>query len=250
MWTRLISRFAPTEEDDLTVNWIELFTTCREFFRAHQLMEWAEAIPPQPPQDLDLDPGVRTARESGFREAFVFPPFSIQMQTLDRLVEATARKPTARLPDNQQYSGDVFLADTWTKTANGKVLQRDDHLVGRTENPYLLLYNPNPIAKVWGRTGRQIVDFFADKYWNGLTIPEYFVLQRTRAEKWGDHRFFDDPGEGHVMHWLWLIDSMTATECSVAMTGARCVNVQACPVGNREARRAAIASMVFPLESV
>jgi hypothetical protein len=171
------------------------------------------------------------------------------MQALERLIDETARKPAPSLLDNQQYSGDVFLADTWTKTANGKVLQRLDNLSGREDYPYLLLYDPNPVARVWGRTGLQIADYFQEKYWNGLTVPEYFVLQRLHAEKWGDHRFFDEPPEGQPTHWLWLIDSMTQAECSVVVTGSRGINLQACPAGNREARRAAIASMVFPLES-
>jgi len=230
------------------MDWQQLFIRSRSFYIDHGLSEWAHAIPNAVPGDLDEDPGLHAALKVGFRAGFLFPPFTLQMQTLGRLIDETARKPATGLPDTQQYSGDVFLADMWTKTANGKVLQRANDLSGRETNPYLFLYAPNPCAKVWGRTGQQIAEFFQAKYWNGLTVPEYFVLQRVHAERWGDHRFFDEALEGTPMHWLWLIDSMTATDCSVAMSGSRQINVQACPVGHREARRAAIAGMVFPLE--
>lgn len=231
------------------MDWANLFETSLRFYREHHLTDWAEAVPREPPADFSEDPGVHTALDLGFRAGFVFPPFPLQMQNLDRLIEETARKPAAQIPDDHQYGGDVFLADAWTKTPTGKVLQRQKDLGGREAHPYVLLYDPNPIAKAWGRTGKQIAEYFQEKYWNGLTVPEYFVLQRVHAEKWGDHRFFDRPEEGTPMHWLWLIDSMTASACTVVLTGSRGVNVQACPVGNREARRAAIAGMVFPLET-
>ncbi|MCI0637617.1 MAG: hypothetical protein L0Y72_08180 [Gemmataceae bacterium] len=193
------------------------------------------------------DDALAMAGKQGFSRGFAFPDFALQMATLDRLVEETARKPAPAVPDNQQYSTDPFLADTWTKTANGKVLQRNEDLAGREEVPYFLFFNPNPVASAWGKTGKQIRELFDLKGWQGLTVPEYFVLQRYFCELFGDHRFFETSDTPHLGHMLWLIDSMMGNECSVVKARAQGMNVQAAPTNNRDSRRGAVAGMVVPM---
>ncbi len=175
------------------------------------------------------------AHKAGFTLAFAFPPFERQLRDLDSLIEATARRPATQLPDSEQYSGEVFLADEWTRTANGKALQRTDDLGPRTDGPYLYLFSPAPFATAWGRTGRQIEELFHGKGWQGLTVPEYFVLQRFFSERFRDHRFFEQAQDDRSAHSLWLIDSMTATDCSVVVGGPRGINLQACKTNNRDA---------------
>ena len=41
------------------------------------------------------------------------------------------------------------------------------------------------------------------------------VLQRYFAEKYGDHRFYEETEETNPTYWLWLVDSMTETACTV-----------------------------------
>jgi hypothetical protein len=82
-----------------------------------------------------------------------------------------------------------------------------------------------------------------------LTVYEYLVLQRVFAEMYGDHRFFSEP-EDPSSHWLWLIDSMNETDCSVALGNARGINIQATGIGNRDSKRAAIAGVIVPLVDV
>ena len=102
----------------------------RRFYRDHNLADWERAVPP----DARLSPGqdatLRQAEKAGFTRGFAFPPFDLQRAQLDRLIDETARKP-APLPDTQQYA-EPFLSDEWSKTPNGRVLQRTDDLGPRT----------------------------------------------------------------------------------------------------------------------
>ncbi len=172
------------------------------------------------------------------------------METLDDLIEQTVRKPAPGLADNQQYAFELVLSDTWSKEPNGKILQRTDDLGARLAGPYYLFFSPKPVHNAWGRTGKQIGEMFQAKDWQGLTVPEYFVLQRYFAEKYGDHRFYEEAADTNPTHWLWLVDSMTETACMVVMGKARGLNLQACPVGNRDSRCAAIAGRVVAMEAV
>jgi hypothetical protein len=217
----------------------------RRFYAGHNLADWAEALPAA----AALTDADRTALEQaakhGFTAAFAFPPFALQVETLERLIDETARKP-APIPDNQQYR-EPFLADDWSKTANGKVLQRTDDLGGREWGPYLYLCSPNPIQKCWGLTGKQIREQFRAKDWRGLTVPEYLILQRYFCEKYGDHRFFEKPEDDLGAHWIWLVDSMDDKNCSVALGSNRGINIQATGINNRERKRAAIGGLIVPL---
>jgi hypothetical protein len=220
------------------------FKHSRTFYREHQLADWAEALPSALP-DLAAE-DLQQAAKAGFTRAFAFPPFSLQMASLDRLIEEMARKPAPNLPDNQQYR-EPFLADTWSKTPNGKVLQRADNLEPRTDGPYLLLASPEPCKTAWGRTGKQIVELFQTKSWQGLTVPEYLVLQRYYCELFRDHRFFDTPQDETPAHWLWLVDSLIENEMTVVYGSPRGLNLQACKISNRDSRRAALATQVLAL---
>lgn len=217
----------------------------RRFLADHGLRDWAMAIPRQPAPARDVENLLEQAQRSGFHEGFAFPPFALQWATFDRLVDGCARQPTPQLPDNQQYR-EPFLADNWTRVANGKVLQRTDELGERTAAPYVLLLGGRPLTNCWGKTGKQIGEQFHAKSWHGLTVPEYLVVQRVLAERFGDHRFFADP-EDPTGHWLWLIDSMTADECAVAFGSGRGINIQATSVNNRESKRAGVAGVIVPL---
>jgi hypothetical protein len=225
----------------------EAVKASRRFYREHELLDWARAVPKAATAVPSHDSAWEHAQKAGFTCAFAFPPFGLQLEQLDGLVEATARRPAVQLPDSQQYSGDVFLADTWTRTANGRVLQRSDDLGSRADGPYLYLFSPVPYATAWGRTGRQIQELFHAKGWQGLTVPEYFVLQRHSTERFGDHRFFATAEEDRAAHSLWLIDSMNASDCSVVVGNPRGINLQACKATNRDARRATVAGIVVPL---
>ena len=216
----------------------------RRFYRDHGLAEWADAIPRQPAPAFDVETLLDQAVRSGFVEGIAFPPFAIQMAGFDRVVDGCARQPALGLPDSQQYR-EPFLADNWSREANGRIVQRTTDL-GDRDRPYVYLFASKFLVNCWGKTGKQIAEQFQAKGWHGLTVPEYLVVQRGRAERFADHRFVEEPEEP-ASHWLWLIDSMNETDCSVAFGSARGINIQATGVGNRESKRGAIAGVVVPL---
>lgn len=223
----------------------EVVKASRRFYRDHGLADWARAIPKAaaPVHDSAL----AQAEKAGFTLALAFPPFAQQLAQMDPLIEATARRPAAQVLDSEQYSGEVSLSDEWSKAPNGKILQRIDDLGARTGGPYLYLFSPAPYPTAWGRTGRQIEELFHARDWHGLTVPEYFVLQRYFCEQHGDHRFFAAPEGDRGTHSLWLIDSMDAANCSVVAAGPRGIDVRACSANNRDARRATVAGLLVPL---
>jgi hypothetical protein len=223
-----------------------LVRECRRFYRDHDLLELAKGIPKSamiPEESARLLP---MAEREGFTAAFVFPRFRRQMEHLDRIIEAMARRPAAGIPDNQQYR-EPFIADTMAKEPNGKVLQRDNDLGPRQDGPYLYLYSPDPHPSARGKTARQIGEYFQARGWQGLTTPEYLILQRYLCEKHRDHRFHDH-GEAPERHWMWLIDSMNEADCAIAMADVRGINIQAAPAGNRDSKRTVIAGLVIPLK--
>ena len=217
----------------------------RRFYVQHNLADWADALPATISLTPDESSVVAQAAERGFTRAFILPPFDVQMAALDRLIDETARKP-APIPDNQQYL-EPFLADHWTKTANGRIFQQTDDPGPRAWGAYLCLFSPNPIQKCWGMTGKQIREHFQAKDWHGLNVPEYLVLQRFYCEKYGDHRFFETPEDDSGSHSVWLIDSMDDKQCSVALGSNRGINLQACSINNRDSKRAALAGLILPL---
>jgi hypothetical protein len=217
----------------------------RRFYRQHNLVDWADALPSVVGSDAADATELARAEKHGFTLAFAFPAFDLQMQTLERLIDETIRKP-APVADNQQYA-EPFLADTWSKVPNGKVLQQTDDVGARAWSPYLLFLSPKPIQQGWGRTGKQIREFLDGKGWRGLTVPEYLVLQRYLCEKHQDHRFFEEPEDDSGSHSLWLIDSMTDKDCAVVHGHRHGVSLQATSIANRDSRRAAVAGLVCVL---
>lgn len=226
----------------------ELVRTSRRFFRERNLLELAKGIPRSAVVREDAQAMLPMAERAGFVAAFVFPRFRRQMEHLDRIVDEMARKAAASVPDNQQYR-EPFIADGPMKEPNGKVLQRTEDLGPRSEGPYLYLFDPDPHPSARGKTARQIAEHFQARGWQGLTVPEYLILQRWLCERHKDHRFHDH-GESPERHWMWLIDSMTETDCAIAMADVRGVNIQSAPAGNRDSKRTVIAGLVVPLKKV
>ncbi len=220
----------------------QILKSSRIFFRDHDLRPWRAALPKT--AQLDREPEVLAdAARQGCTLGFAFPPFELQMASLAQLIEEMAHKRSPALPDNQQFTAAPVFSDAWSKDPNGKILQRMDDLGGRTDGPYFMLFSPKPVTNAWGRTGKQIIELFQAKGWQGFTVPEYLVLQRHFSEQFGDHRFYEDNEDTRV-HWLWLLDSATDTACTVALGRSQGLNLQGCPLGNRDARRAALAGII------
>ena len=133
----------------------QILKTSRIFYREHQLRDWRANLPKKA-HVPDEETVLGEAAKSGFTHGFAFPPFAVQMAALDQLIEETVRKQAPGLPDNQQYTADLVLSDTWSKEPNGQILQRLGDLAGRQEGAYFYLFSPKPVANAWGRTGKQI----------------------------------------------------------------------------------------------
>ena len=76
-----------------------ILDTSRRFYRQHNLADWAEAVRDVPVSTDDLAE-ISRAGKQGFTAGFVFPPFDLQIPTLDRLIDETARTPSAMWPQD------------------------------------------------------------------------------------------------------------------------------------------------------
>lgn len=223
----------------------EILKTSRRFYRDHNLDDWRQKMPKKVQLAPEAEKVHQEAQKLGLVRAFAFPAFAVQKASLARLIDEMAHKPALSLAENQLYLDEPILADSWSKTPNGKILQRGDDLDVRCDGPYLLLFAERPAQNAWGRTGSQILDLFHAKGWHGFTVFEYLVLQRFFCERFGDHRFHE--ASEVKGHWLWLLDSASDAACSVAMANARGINIQACPLGNRDSRRGAVPALLAAL---
>jgi hypothetical protein len=221
----------------------------RAFYKAHGLSDWAEQLGAAGTMSEADAAKVIWAEKNGWTEVVAFPPFATQMADFERLLHETARKPAPHLSDDQQYHTEPFLADDWTKTANGRVLQRRERLGQRESGPYLLLFGLDPPVSAWGRNGKQLAALLESKGLEGLTAPEYLVMQRLLGERDGHHLFYRGDKAQRRGHWLWLVDSADDARMTVATWVQGGVNLQACPLTHRDAKRATIAALIVPLTS-
>src|SRR5688572_28586299 len=113
----------------------------RAFYQGHGLIDWAQALPRKGALAAEEEAKIVWAERSGWDEILAFPPFERQMGALDRVGEETARKPAPGLRDDHQYSHEPFLADLWTRTANGRVSQRKNDLAGREQGAHVFVFS-------------------------------------------------------------------------------------------------------------
>ena len=138
----------------------------------------------------------------GFDKAMILPPAEVQGRSIDAVIEQTAKKPHTGLSDPDQYTNPYV--DDSAKQAQTR---------NRPVKAYMLMYQSKPVPqKTKGKTPDQLEELFKQKRWNGLTVPEDFLLQRRELEERKNHGFdtYDDD-DATKSQWSWLLDSRVSS---------------------------------------
>ncbi len=211
------------------------------FFRSHELVALAKELPPA----IDLGPERQSrfdqALGEGFDAAFVFPPMAAQKIHFDAMVKQLAIAPAFGLSRSEQYSASS-LPELWNlKTAPSR---------NRPAGAYLLMYRTSPFPRETREKSPPDLDkLFAAMGWNGLTVPEYLVLQRLLCEANGDHRFDLYAPDAARSQWQWLLDTRLPSGVVMAFWNPRVgrLEIGPAPAGANTARRGAHPTIVIPI---
>lgn len=168
----------------------------RMFFGMHGLGALAGAIPDTSAFPEGAREGLAQAAALGLSEVFVFPPVAAQRASLEHLIHQLAKRASETLAGEHQY------ADAWIYQPErlGEFAVR-----GRPEGAYLLCLGSAPVPReTTGTDAGRLRDWLDERSCSSLTLCEYLVLQRLRAERHADHRFDANGGESPQV--LWLLD--------------------------------------------
>jgi len=171
----------------------------RAFFREHELGQLARLLPN--PVNL-VEPGAGRfyqASAEGFDSAFLFPSVGDQRMHFEEILKRTAVAPAFGLGKTDQYTHPLI--------ADVRSLQTCE-VRNRPLRPYVLLYRSGGLPReTRDKSAGDVQTFFASMRWNGLTIPEYLILQRLLCEKNRDHRYDLYSPDVSRSQWMWLLDS-------------------------------------------
>lgn len=169
----------------------------RMFFAGHGLGALASAIPSAGDFPPEAGAAIEEAHTIGLDDVFVFPPVSMQKNSLDHLVHRLAATSSDRLPSEHQY-GQPWLYKSETLKSFA--------VHGRPAGAYALCYYSGPFpGATGGLDATELREWLGQRQSTSLTAYEYLVLQRLRAEQHGDHRF-DQNTKDPSCQWHWLLD--------------------------------------------
>lgn len=195
---KLMLVFVETVEGrEVTLDVHQVFQASVEFYKDHDLEEFVEGMPSSISFSETGIEHIREAMRMGFDRAMVVPGSELQNNTIDKLAELAHY-------DNQPYFEDRGEANDVTRaTINNRV----------PEKSYLLLYSSEPIPQeTKDLNPDQLDELFKEKNWNGMTVPEYLVLQRKEAEERDDHSFDSWSDDSSKSNWTWLLDSTIGSD--------------------------------------
>ncbi len=194
------------EGKEVKLDVLETRSASEKFYKEHHLVEFAANLP----RDIKFSPAnetkIREALKMGFDRAMILPAVDIQGKNLDLLIDNLA---------NAEYSGGgVRPEDQYTK-AYMDSSAKNSQIRNRPAKGYLLLYQSSEVpqeTKV--KTPNYLETLFKQKKWNGLTLPEYLLLQRKELEQRQNHNFDAYSDNAAKSQWTWLLDNRVSSGSS------------------------------------
>lgn len=175
----------------------------RLFFASHNLGHLASAIPTAGAFDEGARTQLADAALVGLDDLVVFPPVSLQQESFLQLVRQLAHAPASGLESDQQYGEPWVLQPDQMKQFSVRARPRGAYALAVSSGAF----DPETA----NRSGAQLDTLLEQWQVCSLTVMEYLVLQRMRAETHNDHRFDLNPvsssGGADGGQWQWLLDS-------------------------------------------
>ena len=169
----------------------------RMFYAGHGLGALAGAIPSAADFPPAANAAIEEAHAIGLDDVFVFPPVALQRDSIEHLVHRLAAASSDRLQAEQQYGQPWLYQPEALKNFT---------VHGRPAGAYALCFYSGAFPRATGgKDAGELRDWLAQRRCASLTVYEYLVLQRIRAEQHGDHRF-DLNTKDQPAQWHWLLD--------------------------------------------
>ncbi|MCX6781577.1 MAG: hypothetical protein NTW66_00415 [Candidatus Magasanikbacteria bacterium] len=222
----------------------------KAIFNKYNLPEFSDALP----ETLALSEAslarCREALEQGLDKAILMPDLVTQLNKvgISKLKHELADKPLHAFTfrdEADNYSNESYLEGPIAK----KHSLTESAQVKRI-NGYLLFYSSKPISQeTKNLTFPEAKQYLKDKNLNGLTLPEYYILQRKEAEINEDHSFDAYNDDADQSNLTWLIDSRAPGGCVYARWNprGRQVGVGWSDTDSRAPRQGARPAIVIPL---
>jgi hypothetical protein len=205
------------------------------FYRDHGLTAWADAL-------AGLSWTEQGPDADGFAPFAIFPPVTVQRAGTTQLVEAMSA-PTDALPPAEHYGGH------WIQSFESLA---GCEITGRPDGTYALWLRDGGFPpETMGLTCSKLLKVFAASNTTGLTVHEFFILQRMKTLQDGDHRWSSYYGsDDHPPGIQWLPNARTGKKVFqgywVAKSGQ--VQIGACKTGSKKPSRGAHPCLVTSLE--
>jgi hypothetical protein len=211
----ILSTFSETtpEGKEITLDLEAELRASQKFYQTHALPEFANALPKEINLSPDQEVRLRETMKQGFDRAMILPAAKVQAKTgLSKLKTVLADKELPGLSEPDQYTASYL-----DKTIQNQSQTKEGKPKEKRQKAYLLLYQSGSLPpETRGMKFGAAEEFFKEKGWDGLTLEEYYLLQRLEAEKNKDHSFDSWSNDPQKSQWTWLLDSRLPSGCVYA----------------------------------
>ena len=249
--TGLLTAVTPEgKEVSLDLNAIQMDSAM--FCEEHGLNEFADYL-------KTLDPVLSEEAKTAIKEAIekygvdkfiIMPPEEMQTtaETVAKLKTALADTELVGLSTGDQYTKSYMESGCENPSFPDNEYGRQAK--EKRKKAYILGYSSNPVPdETKNLTFSEAEQYLKERNLNGLTLQEYYILQRIEAEQNHDHSFDAYVDDMDKSNWTWLIDSRAPDGCVRArwLPGNRRVEVYWISADARSPRQGARPAIVVPL---
>ena len=201
------------EGKEVKLDVLETRAASEKFYKEHKLTEFVANLPKDIKFSQAGEARIREALKMGFDRAVILPTAEIQGRNLDPLIENLA---------NAEYAGGGIRPEDQYTAAYVDATAKASQIRNRPAKGYLLLYQSGEVPQeTKNKTPNDLETIFKQKKWDGLTLPEYLVLQRKELEQRQNHNFDAYDDNAAKSQWTWILDNRVSSGSSQRVVSAR-----------------------------
>jgi hypothetical protein len=195
------------EGKEISVDLDSALGDSKSFFLRSGLSEFAKSLP----ESVDLSETALARCKEALEQGFDRVVFMPDLETINKvgITNLKAKLADTPLPDGtfsdegDNYKNESYLEDPIAKKHFLTVSAEAKRAKG-----YLLFYSSESVPEeTKNMTFPQAKKYLQEKGLNGLTLPEYYILQRVEAEQRKNHSFDTWDNVSSKSNLTWLVDS-------------------------------------------
>jgi hypothetical protein len=194
---------------EIHLNLTEIKQESIDFYNQNNLPEFSQSLPDTISFSKENQQRIREAMQQGFDSALILPDLSTQDQAgIPQLKTKLSDTELPGLQKTEQYTPSYLESpiESQHSIRPGQETKR--------QSAYLLLYSQDPILEsTKNKTYPQCEEIFKQNNWDGLTLPEFYLIERKECAKHQDHRMFAYNNNNKESQWTWLLDSHVPDGC-------------------------------------